>query len=1020
VAVPGVVLEGELADDRSGWSISGVGDVNGDGADDLIVGAYRADPGGQLNVGKSYVVFGSTDKIEIPINQLRIASGQRLILDATHLLAISRLNNETLPFTVLDMTRARFERVGTAGLSIAQFTQSELSTGNIHFIHEGSSIAPTYTLCVYPDRFYGVCSTSNITFLGIIPTLLSNTLSVNQGIPVIVTSSDLSATDKNNIPSTLHYQITQITFCHFEALNTLGQITEPNITTFTQQDVLDRRIRFVPDGSTRMPAYLVSVGDQNFFTEPEAAFIRFNFAPVITLRHFVIDQGQGTLITDQMLSATDLETLDINLAFQASNITQGQFEYVNNPGAELVEFPQFSIMQGSIHFVHSGTEALPTFAFSANDGAGAVSIDPRMPTITLNHRPIVRIGSSLSNQRVNQGEAFTVTVDTTIFDELDGELLRFSANLQGGAALGDRGLSFTNNTLSGTLHTLTPVSIEVIASDPRDLTVSTTFDIAIDAIDALSVNTLSVNQGQSVILRSDNLKAQSTEEAVFQASNIQHGQFERLDSVGLLTEAGIVTFTLQEIENRRIRFTHDGSDSPAAYDVALGDGQVFGQAQSAGIFFNKAPVLTVNSEIILDQGSNTNTTYTKITTDLISATDEATALGDLLFEVRDITHGRFAYSSAGFAITEFPQLPVMQGGVAFIHDGSDQTPGFSLRVSDGSIWSDWQTANITLNHHPITTGTLSDQTAIENEPFSFAINKAVFSDADNDTLTFFASFLGGTSFPKEISFNPLTAVLSGTIAEVSRQTIEINAADPRGLVATATFDLESRLSTFNQLKNLWESAGVSLGVLAAVGGFLLWRKKSLEHRQGHQFASLLRKRLSLKYYDFDRFQGDVFKAKINQLLSYIDGEYQGLYSRLSLEDELHFVDCIAQVMENKAGLIKPAGCFSTVMNTLLFFRCKRVNDLDFDCLKSLIPEIAEEAVADWRSGESQWASDWNRLECDERLFGGLCCCKNPVKSEALDGEQALSEPVAAKRDIDSEQNEMDHEEETAGDGLKVL
>src|SRR3990167_5549143 len=46
--------------DQSGLYVSSAGDINGDGIDDLIIGAYYADPSGRTDAGASYVVFGGS------------------------------------------------------------------------------------------------------------------------------------------------------------------------------------------------------------------------------------------------------------------------------------------------------------------------------------------------------------------------------------------------------------------------------------------------------------------------------------------------------------------------------------------------------------------------------------------------------------------------------------------------------------------------------------------------------------------------------------------------------------------------------------------------------------------------------------------------------------------------------------------------------------------------------------------------------------------------------------------------
>ena len=63
----GFILNGIAAGDQSGNSVSSAGDVNGDGIDDLIIGARAADPNGDYS-GQSYVVFGNSTGFSATLN----------------------------------------------------------------------------------------------------------------------------------------------------------------------------------------------------------------------------------------------------------------------------------------------------------------------------------------------------------------------------------------------------------------------------------------------------------------------------------------------------------------------------------------------------------------------------------------------------------------------------------------------------------------------------------------------------------------------------------------------------------------------------------------------------------------------------------------------------------------------------------------------------------------------------------------------------------------------------------------
>jgi hypothetical protein len=77
----GFEINGVSTDDQSGYSVGSAGDVNGDGFDDLIVGAPNAD-GNAKNSGASYVVFGKSDDDAVNLSTLE-ENGTGFVINGT-------------------------------------------------------------------------------------------------------------------------------------------------------------------------------------------------------------------------------------------------------------------------------------------------------------------------------------------------------------------------------------------------------------------------------------------------------------------------------------------------------------------------------------------------------------------------------------------------------------------------------------------------------------------------------------------------------------------------------------------------------------------------------------------------------------------------------------------------------------------------------------------------------------------------------------------------------------------------
>jgi hypothetical protein len=64
----GFVIAGLSPEERAGIAISSGGDVNGDGIEDIVIGAPGASPNNQINAGKTYVIFGTNKGFPLIVN----------------------------------------------------------------------------------------------------------------------------------------------------------------------------------------------------------------------------------------------------------------------------------------------------------------------------------------------------------------------------------------------------------------------------------------------------------------------------------------------------------------------------------------------------------------------------------------------------------------------------------------------------------------------------------------------------------------------------------------------------------------------------------------------------------------------------------------------------------------------------------------------------------------------------------------------------------------------------------------
>ena len=391
----GFVINGIDADDRSGRSVSSAGDVNGDGLDDLIIGAERADSNGNSNAGESYVIFGQS-------------SGFGSVLNLSSL-------NGTNGFVIngIDADDFSGSSVSSAG-DVNGDGIDDLIIGAFRANPNGSFSGESYV--VLGNTGIGASGTLELSQLA-----GSNTTGIDfdttfTGSPVAIVDSDASLTDANSA------NLAGATITITNLLNGSAEILSAN-TAGTSISASYTNGVLTLSGADTVANYQQVLGSITYA----------NSAPTGIQRtiEFIVDDGEAHSNT----SAVAITTIAF-AAFSQSATVSSQFSVASN---------QFSA-------------ALADF----------------------NNPPT--IDASIAEQTIEAYSSFSFEVPATTFDDIDGDELTLRATLDDGSTLPDW-LSFdsSTNTFSGfpINDDVTTLTIEVTADDGNGGSISDTFELTI-------------------------------------------------------------------------------------------------------------------------------------------------------------------------------------------------------------------------------------------------------------------------------------------------------------------------------------------------------------------------------------------------------------------------------------------------------------------------------------------------------------------------------------------------------------
>jgi hypothetical protein len=889
----GFVLEGEATGDNSGFSVSSAGDINGDGFNDVLIGAYLANPINRTDAGKSYVVLGSNQTNAWILGTLKLSNlmnGQHgFVLQGEasgdqsgySFSSAGDINGDGLGDMLVGAPSATSAGRSAAGKSYGVFGSNQTNAWGGGTLDLSNLIDGQRGFMLQGEKTsdysgHSVSSAGDINGDGLDDVLMGAPYADSINTDVGKTYLLLGSNQTNAWGSGIINLTSVMDGRRGFLLQERGATDRSGFSVRKAGDINGDGFDDILIGAIAVDsASRTDAGKSYVMWGVSSTSLRFT---ANTLRLTV---GETVPLNDSMLALTS-NRVEINASLISLNVeglTHGSFTAINASSSALTSFYSQNVSNGAIQFVHDGTFLAPAYRIVAIIKGAYFYSDPQI------------------------------------------DFLGYPPNLLNNQLFVDEGLA-------------TILQLNDLSATDRD-----------DAINSLN----------------------------FIVSNIQYGQFNQYNMMGQLLESNISQFSQQAIFDRQIQFLHDGSPLAPSYDISVTDSHSVTSSRSVAMTFNHAPQLNISS-IIIDQGQATT-----LRSQDISATDLETFDEDLIIEASNVTQGYFAYASnPNFSISAFRQFPLISGAIIFIQDGSNVNAGFMLRAFDGRIYTTWQTVAVQLNHRPLLQSNLSDVNVKEGQSFRLDLESALFTDLDGDPLFYSAQLAGGAPLPKGVEFNPALRRFEGRLSTLTNLQIEVQVRDLRGLVASTHFNLGSRTQTGITLQQIYAIVSPIGSVALAALGYAFLRKRTAAHRNNFEFANLMRTAANLEYHDFMRFDGEAYKTKVEIFLVKLDLLHPDFYKRLAHDEKKSFAVCVAEILAQR-GLLSPSSCATGMYGSLFFLSVGRSQKLNLQQFEDQFTEIAQEAVSTWQAEESPLIR-WPYYSLTFKDKAKACCGAKPSRA----------------------------------------